>query len=161
MMNELVQQILDRSGANDGEKALAQEAFNSAPHEGVLAEILPHLELPQHTKADLWEAKHQSAALSDPKTAKLMVLARLPQDVLETAEKYPQTAKLLVSDAGKGKSSSKQPTDSATESFSDLPSLPTGSVHFSDSAGGHHYVAAKHLDKARAVDPNLKVLRSA
>jgi hypothetical protein len=99
MLADLAKNLLLNSNADEGTKALAQHAFESAPHEDVLAATLQKLPLPQDVKANLWDAKRQSRLLpADPKVARLAQMAALPKDVLDVAESHPNVAKLLLAE---------------------------------------------------------------
>lgn len=85
----------------DDEMNLANEAYDSTQHEDDLAPILEHLDIPQKTKADMWESKRQSRIMAtNPKRAKLESMANIPEEVLAKAEAHPNVMKFLMTEEG-------------------------------------------------------------
>jgi hypothetical protein len=104
---DIAKAILDNVEADPRQKALAQHAFEVAPHEHALAPMLTNINIPRDAKADLWNAKRQS--MHDPKLTRLAQIAALPKDLLDTAESHPNVTKLLMTEdkeKSEGKSTS-------------------------------------------------------
>ena len=172
----------------DSEMEMAQQAFDKTEHEDQLGPLLKELDIPQRTKADLWEAKrNQRIQSSDPKRAKLEQMAQIPENILEMSEKYPNTMKYLTapdempktaggtvpqgSKESKGQSAGPAPkvnTNNPLEAqnaeqpnLAGLPPLPPGHTHFQKQDGSHWYVPHENLGKVAKVEPGIKILRSA
>ena len=93
---DIAKAILDHVDADERQKALAQHAFEVAPHEHALAPMLAQINIPRDAKADLWNAKRQS--MHDPKLTRLAQIAALPKNILEIAESHPNVTKLLMTE---------------------------------------------------------------
>jgi hypothetical protein len=93
---DIAKTILDNVDADPRHKALAQHAFEVAPHEHALAQMLHSINIPQDAKADLWDAKRNS--VHDPKITKLYQVAALPKAILDTLESHPNIMKFLMTE---------------------------------------------------------------
>ena len=179
-MMDIAKTILENVPADPSQKALAQLAFESAHHEDALQPLLEGLNIPQETKADLWDAKKMSR--NDPRLHKLSQITNLPKDVLDKAEAYPNTVKLLMAEekekepkaaaapktAGGTKAAEAKPAkenannpSEAPADMAGLPPMPAGTTHVKASDGSEHYIPHQNLGMAAKRDPGIKILRSA
>ena len=94
---DIAKEILANVEAHPTQKALAQHAFEVAPHERALKGMLDRINIPLAAKADLWDAKKNASI--DPKLHKMLDIANLPQDLLDKAESHPNVLKALLTDA--------------------------------------------------------------
>lgn len=168
----------------DSEMEMAQDAFDQTTHEDQLAPMLKELDIPQRTRADMWEAKrNQRIQSSDPKRAKLEQLSQIPGDILNVAEKYPNVMKYFTAsdelpktaggttpkEGAAPKANKNNPVEQAAAQTAQapdaqvagLPPLPPGHAHFQKPDGSHWYVPHQNLGKVAKAVPGLKIIRSA
>ena len=72
---DIAKEILANVEAHPTQKALAQHAFEVAPHERALKGMLDRINIPLAAKADLWDAKKNASI--NPKLHKVLDISQL------------------------------------------------------------------------------------
>lgn len=161
------------------------DIFHNSKDANELANHLSTMALPDDTKQQLFDAKKKAAPKVEPIERAVHALATMttiPPAVMELAEKYPNTAKALLSAAdkageneateaqekskaaGKGKEagSKKEAQPLAQPPRADglphFPPIPDGHYRVLASDGGIHDIPQENIEQARGIDPNLHVL---
>jgi hypothetical protein len=179
--------ILRNAPISDEDKANLWDVFHNSKDPDELIQRLHPLAVPDQVKTDLYEKKKKLQPIGPVDTAvsALNRMRDLPSEVLDLAEAHPKIASLLVSAASKaGEKGPEKPAASAKPAASPKPSpsvpsapadteaspepsetLPGGLPHLPDqharvlaSDGGIHDIPIEQLERARTIDPGLRVL---
>lgn len=165
---------------NDEQRAELWDAFHTKNPSELVQHLQP-LAVPDDFKRRLFEAKQKSMPPIEPLdkvSSVISHLAQIPPEQLDLAETHPNVLKTLTAALDKGSESpsgaskpvSKGDTANSTakpaplaqpprtDGLSHLPPIPDGHHRILASDGGVHDIPAEHIEKARAIDPNMHVL---
>ena len=162
---------------DDATRASLWDAFHSKNADELVQHLQP-LPIPDDTKHKLWTAKLASTPVAPPLDKVTAAISRIKQidpDTLEVAEAHPNVLKALTSaatapekaagePAGASKAASKGSTPQTAKKAPavplDTPATPAGHALVQTSDGGLYHVPAANIDRARQIDPKLKVLHA-
>jgi hypothetical protein len=154
---------------DDEGRAALWNIFHASKDHNELAQKLQPLAIPNDTKHRLFVAKQATAPVVEPVEkvkAAIRQVAQMSPDTLEAAEKYPNVTKLLATAAqistekpsgegaaaGKGKQAKKPSVEP------DVNPVPPGHALVQTSDRQLHHIPVENIDKAKMIDPDLKVL---
>ena len=163
----------------DEQRANLWDVFNNSKDHNELAQHLQAMiAVPDDTKQALFDAKKKAVPPVEPLdkvTAAIARIKQIPPDVLEMAESHPNVLKAITSaattpekgagePAGASKAASKGSTPQTAKKAPavplDTPATPAGHALVQTSDGGLYHVPAANIDRARQIDPKLKVLHA-